>query len=252
MTSLDTPVGVVPAGGRASRLGHIPCNKEILPVGFDEAEDGLQLRPACADLLEAMAVAGADRAVVALADGKEDVRRYLGRRSFGLELTFVGVGDSPSTPVTVAHAAPLVAGKTVLFGFPDILFQPRDALARLRERLLSSQAAVVLGLFPTDEPEKVDMVEIDANGRVLTVVPKPAATTLDRAWILAAWTPSFTEFLAEHAADAGPDERELYIGDVISSAAAAGLVVEGLELADASFLDIGTPQDLWTALRLRL
>jgi hypothetical protein len=66
MTTTDVPemIGLIPAAGEASRLGDLPCSKEVLPVGID---DGGRLRVAADDLLDALAIAGAERAFVVLA-----------------------------------------------------------------------------------------------------------------------------------------------------------------------------------------
>ncbi len=69
----------------------------------------------------------------------------------------------PRRPST---ALPFVGDALVLFGFPDILFEPADAFLRLREQAGRSDAAVVLGLFPAREPEQVDMVDVDPTGRI--------------------------------------------------------------------------------------
>ncbi len=208
------------------------------------------MRVAADGLLDAMALAGAERAYLVLGHGKWDVPAHLagGARSTP-RLAFVVVQDSPSTPATVARAAPWVAGETVLFGFPDILFEPRDAFVGLLDRLEATEADVVLGLFPAARPQQVDMVERDAGGRVLRIVIKPDRTSLDRAWILAAWRPAFTDFLADRAGSAHALGREHYVGDVLNDAIEGGLGVESVDFADGRFLDIGTVEDLQVAFR---
>jgi glucose-1-phosphate thymidylyltransferase len=60
------------------------------------------------------------------------------------------------------------------FGFPDIIFQPEDAFVQLLARQASTKAGIVLGLFPTDQPQKVDMVDLDDDGRIRLIEIKPA------------------------------------------------------------------------------
>jgi glucose-1-phosphate thymidylyltransferase len=38
-------VGVIPASGWATRMGHLPCSKEILPIGFHASESGKSAQP---------------------------------------------------------------------------------------------------------------------------------------------------------------------------------------------------------------
>ena len=38
-------IGVIPAGGRATRLGTLPCSRELFPVGFHGTDGSTGLRP---------------------------------------------------------------------------------------------------------------------------------------------------------------------------------------------------------------
>ena len=218
-------------------------------MGFVEEPGGGAVRVAADDLLDAMVLAGVQRAWVVLGHDKWDVPAYLaGGHRPPPELAFLVLRDSPSTPATVAHSAPWVAEETVLFGFPDILFQPRDAFARLLGRLQATAAEVVLGLFPANRPDKVDMVERDEEGRARRIVIKPERTFLDRAWIIAAWGPAFTRFLRERAAGPAPG-RERYVGDVLNEALDEGFTIDTVDFEDGRFLDVGTVEELRTALQ---
>ena len=77
----DDIVGLVPAAGTASRLGRLPCSKEILPVEFQPggADASPRSRVAADWLLEGMGQGGADRAIVVLRAGKWDIQ--IGRAS---------------------------------------------------------------------------------------------------------------------------------------------------------------------------
>jgi glucose-1-phosphate thymidylyltransferase len=243
------PVGLLPAGGRALRLSRLPCSKEILPLGAPQGGDG-RVRVACDRLLEGMRAAGAERAYVVVGDGKLDIPAYLGDGSIaGLDLAYLTVERSPSTITTIDRAYAFVRDELVVFGFPDIVFEPVDALARLVERQAETGAAVVLGLFPAARPEQVDMVDADDAGRVRQIVIKPAETTLRLAWILAVWTPELTRFLHERraAVEEGSGGREPYVGDVVQSAIDAGLAVDSVAFPEGSFVDVGTPDGLRAA-----
>ncbi len=137
----------------------------------------------------------------------------------------------------------------VALGFPDILFEPRDAYRRLAARHEESGADAVLGLFPTDRSEKTDMVELDGR-RVRRLVIKQPGSGLDYTWSIAVWSPRMSRFLhrfvARHGRRSG---EEVYVGDVIRSAIDEGLVVEGVTFPAGSYLDVGTPEDLERAVR---
>lgn len=203
----------------------------------------------CECLLEAMRIAGAVRALVVLDEAKDDVARYLGDGGrLGLDLAYLGISSSPSVPATVDRARGWVEGDVVLFGFPDILFEPLDALARLVERREQTGADVVLGLFPAPRPETADVVETGADGTVRRILVKQPATDLRHAWILAVWSPRFTAFLHDRVRSLDADGGELQLGHVLQAAVDEGLLVGSLAFADGWFVDVGTREGLRAAL----
>ena len=249
-------VGLVPAAGRAARLGTLPCSKEIFPIGFEPSEDGPRPRPVCAHLLDAFRRAGIGRALILLRRGKWDIPDLLGQAVDGpvdgaeapsLELAYRVLEPTPSVPATLASAEPWIGDCNVALGFPDILFTPADAFRRLLERLASDRTDVVLGLFPTDQAEKTDMVELDDadSDQVRRIVIKQPDRGLLYTWSIAVWTPRFTRFLVERAAVQGRQSgSELYVGDVIQAAIDDGMRVVGVPFAEGSYLDVGTADDL--------
>lgn len=259
--SADLPVvGLIPAAGVSARLAPLPCSKELLPVGFMPTPGGPRPKPVCLYLLERMRLAGIERAYVVLRPGKWDIPAYLGHGGqLGLRLGYLLMDLPHGSPYTLDQAYPFVRGCVVALGLPDIIFEPADAYARLLERRRATGADVVLGLFPSDAPHTADMVATDAGGRVERVEIKPAQSGLRYSWMIAVWGPRFTEHLHRHLAEVerqrgGPDparrpQREVYVGDVIVSAIAAGLHVDSVAFPEGSALDVGTPDNLVRATR---
>lgn len=253
----DEPVGIMPAAGWARRSAAMPCSKEVFPLGLvpdDRHPSGARARPACDDLLRGFRRAGASRAVVVLRPGKWDIPAFLGDgASYGLALAYTTIADSPGTPWTVRAALPFVAGARVLFGFPDVGIHPASALGTLDASQRRVGADVVLGLFPAQRPQLVDMVDLDADGRVRDIVIKPSATELRHTWLLACWGPSFSEFLTDYVGqlDTGArptDGDETYVGDVVRAAVNDGRHVVGVTFDEGSYTDIGTPEQLGAAM----
>jgi glucose-1-phosphate thymidylyltransferase len=151
-------------------------------------------------------------------------------------------------------AYPFVKNAVVALGFPDILFEPKDAYLKILKRLEVSNADVVLGLFPTDKPQKAGMVDFDDQGKVRSIIEKPLQSDLRFMWAIAVWKPEFTEFLHEYLIAVKKNINlaklpEIPIGNVIQAAINQGLQVEAEAFADGNYLDIGTPDDLITAVR---
>lgn len=249
-------IGLMPAAGFATRIGPLPCSKEIYPVGFRCSEKRKSAYPevACHCLLENMAKANADKCYVILRPEKWDIPNYLGDgKDLGLHLAYLVTQQTPGAPFTIDQAFPFVENALILFGFPDIIFGPEDAFVRLVDRQRISKADIVLGLYRAHRPDKMDMVELDSGGRVRDIVIKPTATDLELTWIIAAWTEVFTrfmhDFLSRSSAVKKGETGELYIGDVIREGIRAGLSVDSLFISDGNYVDIGTPEDLIRAVQ---
>jgi glucose-1-phosphate thymidylyltransferase len=266
MVLTERLVGLIPAAGQGTRLAPLPMSKELFPLGFRPVAGKADPRPkvVCHYLLEKMRQAGVGEAFFILRPGKWDIPNYLGDGAdLGMRLAYLTVHVPFGVPFSLNQAYPFVQGATVVMGFPDILFGPEQAYTLLLQRLRRRQADVVLGLFPTDQPANVGVVEFDQTGRVLGIYEKSAYTHLPYMWAIAAWQPSFTDFLHEfvtqHQRDligdqvpqtlkAMPPHTEIPIGDVIQAALQAGLRVEAEVLPDGYYLDIGTPDNLKQAL----
>lgn len=258
-------IGLVPAAGRGSRLAGVDGSKEIVPIGLAEVDGERWPRPAATYLLEAMTAAGVARAWIVLRPGKEDVARVLGDGGDGGDgggrlppLAYLTIEPTAGVPETVDRALPAVGDAEVAFGFPDILFEPTDALARLLAHRRATGADLALALFPTDRPEKADLVELDPAGRIRRLLVKPGAAApshLRLTWILAVWTVAFSRFLHDFLvrerqapSDRGRN-RELYMSDVIQAAVDGGMPVATLPFPAGTYLDVGTPDDLARARR---
>jgi len=253
--SVTDVIALVPCAGHATRLKGLPCSKEIFPLGFaaDAVDGSPQSRAVCLHLLSCLREAGVRRAYVLLRQGKWDIPAYLGDgTAVGLDLAYRVLEPTAGVADTLDRAYPFVQDSLVALGFPDTLFQPEDAYVHLLARQRESGADIVLGLFPTDRPEKVDMVVLDDAGRVTDIVIKEPNCDLSYCWCIAVWTPAFTRYL--HAFLKRPEARgaaaageEIYPGHVIRAAMREGMGVEAVAFPTGEFLDVGSPGDLMRA-----
>jgi glucose-1-phosphate thymidylyltransferase len=243
-------LGLIPAAGKAERLGRLPCSKELFPIGFRETPGGPAPKVACHYLLDRFRAAGIRRAFLVLHESKWDVARYFGTGEMAdISLAYLSIPGSRSVPETLSYAAPWIGDSVVALGFPDCLFEPADAYSRLLERHAATGADLVLGLFPTGRCQTTDMVECAPDGRVRRIEVRPETTALRFNWLIAVWSPAFTRHLVDAVRSAPDQGGELQIGAVVRSAVEGGLHVEGVEFADGRFRDVGTPDDLAAAIR---
>jgi glucose-1-phosphate thymidylyltransferase len=248
-------VGIIPAGGKATRVSPLPCSKEIYPLAFLRDKNGKIESPKVVIqfLLEKMKLAGASEVYIIISKGKWDIPGYLGHGNhLDMNIAYLIQGIPYGAPFTLDQAFPFVQKSTILLGFPDVLFEPEDAYLSLLKKLEETKVDIVLGLFPTENPTKVDMVAIDEFGNIREIVIKPKKTSLKYSWGIAAWQPKFTKFMHQYLgtiSDNYPLQRELYVGDIINAGIKNGLRVEGLKISKTPLLDIGTKEDLLKAVK---
>ena len=256
-------IGLIPAGGQATRIAPLPCSKELYPVGFRRAGREAEPRPkvVCHYLLEKMRLAGVAKAYVILREGKWDIPAYFGDgKMLDMNLAYLMMDLPFGVPYTLDQAYPFVQDAIVALGFPDILFQPNDVFVRLLAKQAESHADIVLALFPAHQPQRMDMVDTDHEGRPRQIVIKPRQTDLVYTWVVAVWTPVFTEFMHKHLSTIKnrterdgtyklSGQRELYLGEIIQAAIDNHLRTESVLFADHSCLDIGMPDNLVKAVR---
>lgn len=253
-------VALLPAAGQSRRLAPLPCSKELFPIGFYTIAGKKDPRPRVVShyLLEQLREAGIRKGYIVIRHGKWDIPQYWGDGSMvGMDLAYIVIADSSGPPDTVDRANSFVKDRIVAFGFPDILFRPKDVFAKLLAQLDEREADVVLALFPAHVSKAMDMVDIDAALRVRAIHLKPRTTRLRYAWLCAVWTPVFTEFLHQFLRRVKQGEKagvfgnrridaqgDIPVGVVLKEAVKARLKVEGVIFPGGRYIDIGTPQAL--------
>ena len=258
-SELPRAVAVIPAAGEGRRVAPLPGSKEVLPLGTQSMPgwDGPRVRVVSQHLLEALKAGGAETAYWVLREGKWDIPAYWGDgHRVDVPCAYLTARWTYGVPFTIDQAYPFVKERVVLLGFPDILFHPLDAFRPLRHELATTDADVVLGCMPVEDPTTVDVVETAPDGTVTAIHVKPDDTSLREAWCLAAWGPRFSEWLheriaaivADPARRAHVDAHERHLGHLFQSVIDDGLSVRGVSFPDGHFFDIGTPENLAEAL----
>ena len=239
-------IAILPAAGRATRLGLESGSKELVPLGPVGASITTLGR-----LLSCVRASGIARAVIVTRTEKDDLIAAAQHPVEGLDVTLCLIAGSRSVPETLAHGLRSIGDVPVALAFPDILYEPADFFRPLIARHRETGADVVLGLFPTARGDKSDMVETDAAGNVRRIWIKAGRDDLGYAWGAAVWGPRFSRLVID-AADDPAGDRELQVGQVVQQAIDLDLEVDSVAFPQGLFLDVGTPEDLERARALTL
>jgi glucose-1-phosphate thymidylyltransferase len=258
-------IGLIPAAGKAERISPLPCSKEIFPVGFQELYKNSGAIPKVVSqyLLERMRFAGALKIYIVIRHGKWDIPAYFGDgKKLDMHIAYLIMGLPFGVPYTLNQAYPFIKDAIVLFGFPDILFEPEDAFNKLLDRQAETESDIVLGLFHVNERHRGDMVALDDKGRIENIEISPKSTNLNLTWIIALWTTKFSIFMNDYIQKSGKTahpgyefngrktQRELFLSEVIKAALKKDLHVETVIFSKGIYLDIGTPENLTKAVRI--
>jgi len=236
------PIGLIPAAGRGLRLG-LPYPKELYPIIRSN-----RYKPVAQYVLENMVAAGIRYIILVINETKHQLIGYFGDGSrFGCHISYVVQEnlekENQSTSPGLVHALDaayhLTQGKTVAFGMPDTIMNPPDVFTNLLENH-DPDINLTLGLFQTDRPEKLGMVQFDEQNRVQRIVDKPAQTDLLYAWGCMTWSAVFTEHLHSCLHDGGVTDFALVMNMAIKN----GMHVRGVPIQDGSYVDLGTYEDI--------
>lgn len=254
MNNLDKIIGLIPAAGKAKRLGMLPFSKELYPVGIENEEIPKYPKVVSKYLLEYMSLAGISEFHFILRNGKWDIPAYYGSgNQFGYDISYHITEYDYGVPFTINQTYPFIKDRIVALGFPDILLKPENAFKKLICKLKEEKDTVaVLGLFPTKDTKKYDMVDVDKSFAIKDIVIKSTnQNQLNLAWVIGAWKAEFSDFINTFVKNKLKSEtkkellnNEYYLGDVIKYAIKSGLNIQGVVFNDGEFLDIGTLEDL--------
>ena len=158
---------IVLAAGVGSRLGALTetTPKCLLPVGG---------RPLLDYWFDALAGAGVNHALINLHHHADQVRAYLQARTQGIRVETLFEPDLLGSAGTVRRAWDFVSGDEDFFIVYADNFSTVD-LDRLHAFHRSKgNPCLTLVAYPTDEPHRCGIVELDDDGRVVSFEEKPA------------------------------------------------------------------------------
>ena len=240
-TATTRLIGILPAAGQGRRLHPFRYPKELLPIAFLPQDNGIGVRPipVAEYSLRAFGVAGVGQCLLVVADWKTEIIRYFGDgRDLGMKIAYLNQNEASGLADAVDLGFEWLRGDNVCLALPDTVFRPINAVASICNKLTGRDLDLVLGVFPTNQPEHLGPVRISADGRVIEVQDKPLQTDIMNTWGVAAWSAPFTQFLHD-ALSSMKGEPHPPIGHFFNLAVKEGLNVHALYFKDGLYIDVG-------------
>lgn len=234
-------IGILPAAGLATRLRPFRYPKELLPIVYVTDGDSARVRPRLVAeyALDAMRKAGIPRCFIVISEWKTEIFRYFGNgMEMGIQIAYLHQPVANGLVGAISTGMQWFGNSYVCLTLPDTIFFPMNAIAVLRKEILISGSDLILGVFPTAEPEHLGPVRIAADGCVLEVLDKPAQTELYNTWGNAIWSQRFTQFLQDYL-NTHPEAPEHSIGEIFNHAVTQGLKVDAVFFGEGQYIDIG-------------
>jgi len=231
--------GIVLAGGSGSRLYPMTqaISKQLLPV-YD--------KPMIYYPLSVLMLAGIRSMLVIVAAGEEGAfRRLLGSGAqWGVTFEYATQPHPGGIAQALLIGREFIGESPVALILGDNLFFGQG-LQDVLTRATSSAVGATILAYPVKEPSRYGVVELDASGRAVSIVEKPAQC-LSRLAVPGLYFYDHTA--VEIAAKLRPSARgELEITDVNAECLRRGVLrVEQLSRGFA-WLDMGTPESLLDA-----
>ena len=241
-------VGVIPAAGLASRMPKLPCSKEIFPVDFEDRNGLITPKPMGMYILEQMLEAKVSRVLFVVRKEKWDIVQYFGGGAeFGVPIAYLVQERLQGLPYALDLARPWLQNELLLFGMPDTIILPKNAAQRLVAGHYAMGADVTLAAFPTEMPQRFGMIAFDNHGKLTYTVDKPTQTNLRYMWGMVCWEERFAKYMAEYLESVVSHDHEIVLSTVLQAAVNDGLDVRVVPFPEGSYTDLGTPNDLASA-----
>lgn len=209
-------IGIIPAAGRAERMGGIP--KYLLPTPEGSLIDVLSFK-----------IGSVIPKIVILTT------------QTGRDLLWNRQGVRVVNTQTMSETVLCVHDHSVstFLGLPDTYFEEKYAFEQLKNAL-EKGADVAVGVFETrpEQRSKLGMCLIHED-RVSAVIDKPEETTLTYAWGVLAWKPEFWQFIKA---------SDPHVGYALPRAIGVGMDVRAVPMR-GQYFDCGDYREYFSMIR---
>jgi glucose-1-phosphate thymidylyltransferase len=176
-------IGILPAAGLGSRLHPCRFPKELLPIVFtiDDIKHNKKAYPRLAAeyAIQSMVYADIKLCLIVISDNKTEVLKYFGDgKDFDINIAYLHQKEPDGLSDSINKGFEFYKDKYICLALPDTIFYPTNAITIIRKEILTSQADLVLGVFPTSTPEQLGPVHFDTSGNVIKVLDKPTESSI--------------------------------------------------------------------------
>jgi len=232
-------IGILPCAGLGLRMRPLRYPKELLPVSYERsaADNSIRPRLSIEYSINAFRIGGVKKCFVVVPDWKPEIMRYLGDGSeYEMPIAYLHNSSANGLADAVFSMQAWVNDALTCLALPDTQFSPTTGFKSLIQKMEEENADLVLGIFPTDEPQCFGTVELGEDDRVIRIDDKPVVPKYFNAWGIALWNNNFWNFFRSTIKSFPPGGS---ISETFHRAATEGLRVYGVYFANGSYRDIG-------------
>lgn len=256
MSESNKIIGIIPSAGIGSRMRPLKIWKELISVGYKEQNYNGKKEIIPKVLAEYtignMVNGGVEDFILIINDQKSELLRYFGDgKQNKMNVVYICqdiTSQCYGLPIAINTAYRWIKDSTTFLGLPDTIVKPDDCFAELYKTHMEKSSDLTLGIFPTNTPSSLAPVSIDAEGRLLKIYDKPKNSSIYNTWMIAVWSPKFTELLHNYTEKyiSNPDNivKEIILSDIFNLAITLNLNVFGHTFQNGTAMDLGDIQKL--------
>lgn len=235
-------IGLIPAGGKGTRMAPYRGIKELINIGY---YNDLTPKVLSEYSLDQLIHANIDKVYMIINSQKFELLKYYESGAYhNINIAYLcqDISGAYGLPNAIDAAYEWTKDKNVCMVLPDTICQPKDSVKELIRLHATICADVTLGVYPTDNPCALAPVIMEKDGCVKSIIDKPKTTNIYNTWNSAVWGPSFSELLHRYVQkESGKSsmKAEITLSEIFNAAIKQGLRVYGKLFENGVCHDLG-------------
>lgn len=241
-------IGILPCAGIASRLNINQYPKELMPIlySFNTEKKECYPKTIVEQHIMSLSQSGIKKHHIIISPTKISLLNHLEslrESNKDLHFTYIFQMNPMGLASALWHIVPWVDEKNnYLLFFPDAVFTPLNSVDVLIEYAMKEKTDLLLGVFPTDNPEDLGPVDFHKDGTIRKIYEKPESSLIKNTWGLVILSANFFKMLETMISY---NSKILSIDHYFHEAIKRDLHCKAVYFDNGEYIDIGTFKGLY-------